>query len=155
MYKKIIILLSIFILCRISSTAQIKGNQINCTGQDQITVTVTGEVDLGIFVRNYSKSIDPLYNQITFEISGKSNKIYQVRLDNTGSITQSNGVNITTEWLVSSTTLCNNNTFVNGGIYTFKGSMYVIVKVTYVQVLSSATRGGRNFEQVLTVEYGF
>jgi hypothetical protein len=132
------------------------GNRINCDDHDQITVTASGEVDLGIFVRGFSKTVDPPFNEITFEISGKINKIYQVKLDNLGSVTQNNGVNLTTEWTVSGNIhSCDGNRFINGGVYMFCGKMYVKVKVNYVQVMPLAEGGKKNFEQVLTVEYMF
>ncbi len=118
------------------------------------TITVTGDVNLGVFVQGWTSPIFPPDNSIMFTIKLNRKKPIDIILDNSGSRTGNvNDVKIKTDWIVNNG---NHLTELQGSRhYKLSNVIYVTVTITNIQVARYAQSGPRSFEQVLLVDNCF
>ena len=117
-------------------------------------ITVTGDINLGVFVQGWSSPVFPPDNSIMFTITSNSKIPIEIILDNSGSNSGDiNDVKITTGWNVNNG---NQISQLNGRAnYTLTNVIYVTVTITNIQVARYSQSGPRSFEQVLMVDNCF
>jgi len=118
------------------------------------TITVTGDINLGVYVQGWSSPIFPPDNSIMFTIKLNRKKPINIILDNSGSKTgKTEDVKITTEWMVNNGNQISQLT--GSRHYKLTNVIYVTVTITNIQVARYAQSGPRRFEQVLEVDMCF
>ena len=118
------------------------------------TITVSGDVNLGVFVQGWASPVYPPDNTITFTITLNRKKPIDIILNNSGSDTgDKNDVKIETEWMVGiGGTL---SPLSNCRHYKLCSVITVTVTITQIYVARYASSGPRSFEQVLEVDQVF
>lgn len=131
--------------------------QLLCHDDDRVppySISVSGNVNLGVFVQGWSSPVFPPDNSITFTITLNRKKPIDIILDNRGSETgDENDVKIETEWSVN-----NGNSISllsHCRHYRLSNVITVTVTINQIHVARYASSGPRSFEQVLEVDMAF
>ncbi|MBI5326450.1 MAG: hypothetical protein HZB41_14455 [Ignavibacteriae bacterium] len=128
-----------------------------CDNDDRVapyTITVSGDVNLGVFVQGWSSPVFPPDNSITFTIKLNRKKPIDIMINNYGSDEgDKNDVKIETQWLVNNGDCIRDLSHCRH--YKLTNIITVTVTITEIMVAKFATSGPRSFEQVLEVDMCF